>query len=61
MKDVVRCHGCSFFYITYKQQKPYGCKAYGFISKILPAKVVLDSSGTKCAYKKDIKSYNNRK
>ena len=61
MKNTVKCHGCSFFYITYKQSKPYGCKAYGFISKTLPAKVVFDSSGIKCAYKKDIKSYNNRK
>ena len=43
MMNTVKCHGCSFFYITYKQLKPYGCKAYGFISKTLPAKVVFDS------------------
>ena len=45
MNNSIKCHGCYFFYITYKQSKPYGCKAYGFISKILPAKVVFDSSG----------------
>ena len=61
MKDFIKCHGCIFFYVTYKQQKPYGCKAYGFISKNLPSKVVLNTSGIKCAYKKEIKSYNNRK
>ena len=61
MNDIVKCYGCSFFYVTYQQQKPYGCKAYGFISKTLPSKVVLDSSGIKCAYRNDIKSYKNRK
>ena len=60
MNNSIKCHGCYFFYITYKQSKPYGCKAYGFISKILPAKVVFDSSGKKCAYKKNIKGYNDR-
>ena len=54
MKELVKCHGCRHFFITYKQSKPYGCKAYGFISKNLPSKVVFDSSGIKCAYKKVI-------
>ena len=33
---------------------------YGFISKILPSKVVFDASGIKCAYKKAIKVYNRK-
>ena len=60
MKNTVKCHGCSFFYITYKQLKPYGCKAYGFISRLLPSKVVFDASGIKCAYKSLIKDYNRK-
>ena len=60
MNNVLKCHGCRYFYVTYKQSKPYGCKAYGFISKILPSKVVFDSSGIKCAYKKVIKGYNRK-
>ena len=55
MEEIIKCHGCSYFFITYKQSKPYGCKAYGFISRILPSKVVFESSGIKCAYKKEIK------
>ena len=55
MNNVLKCHGCRYFYVTYKQSKPYGCKAYGFISKILPSKVVFDASGIKCAYKRVIK------
>ena len=60
MNNVLKCHGCRYFYVTYKQSKPYGCKAYGFISKILPSKVVFDTSGIKCAYKKVIKDYNGK-
>ena len=60
MNNVLKCHGCRYFYVTYKQSKPYGCKAYGFISKILPSKVVFDASGIKCAYKKLIKDYNRK-
>ena len=51
-QDRVICYGCSFFFVTYKQSKPYGCKAYGFISKNMPSNVVFNSSGIKCAYKK---------
>ena len=58
MNKIFTCHGCKNFYITYKQTKPYGCKAYGFISRILPSKVVFETSGIKCAYKKNIKGYN---
>ncbi|MAH89565.1 MAG: hypothetical protein CMJ06_05980 [Pelagibacterales bacterium] len=58
MNKGVSCHGCKNFYITYKQYRPYGCKAYGFISKILPSKVVFNSSGIECAYKNDITGYN---
>ena len=48
----IKCHGCKHFFITYRQHKPYGCRAYGFISKNIPSMVVFQSSGMKCAYKK---------
>ena len=48
----IKCHGCTHFYITYKKTKPYGCKAYGFISRNIPARVVFESSGINCAYRK---------
>ena len=34
MNNELKCHGCRYFYVTYKQSKPYGCKAYGFISRL---------------------------
>ena len=55
MNTEKKCHGCKFFYVTYKQSKPYGCRAYGFISRTLPSKIVFVSSGIECAYKKRIK------
>lgn len=49
----IKCHGCYFFYITYKKTRPYGCKAYGFISKKIPSRLVFETSGINCAYRKD--------
>lgn len=48
----IKCHGCYFFYVTYKPSRPYGCRAYGFISKKLPSKLVFETSGINCAYKR---------
>ena len=50
-KNFVKCHGCKFFFVTHRQNKPYGSKAYGFISKNIPSFVVFRASGIKCAYK----------
>ena len=50
--NFVKCHDCAYFFVTHRAQKPYGCKAYGFISKYIPSLVVFQTSGIKCAYKK---------
>jgi len=42
------CTRCANFYLTYDYNKPYGCKAMGFKSKMSPAKLVLTSSGMEC-------------
>ena len=59
-KNFVKCHGCEYFFITYRPNRPYGCKAYGFISKNIPSMVVFQTSGIKCAYKKAIKGYDRK-
>ena len=59
-KNFVKCHGCKYFFITYRPHKPYGCKAYGFISKNIPSLVVFQTSGIKCAYKKLKTIYNGK-
>ena len=50
-KNILKtCNGCVFYYITHIQQRPYGCKKFGFLSKNLPYLEVKQSSGTECAY-----------
>ena len=43
------CHNCQHFYITYKNKFPYGCKAFGVISKKIPYLEVKNISGINCA------------
>ena len=58
-KKLVVCNGCQYFYVTYKKQRPWGCKKFGFISKILPSLEVSMTTGMECAYR--IKSnFKNR-
>ena len=59
MKKVV-CHGCKFFYITHRLERPWGCKRFGFISKILPYQEVYSTTGMECAYRKQISRKNKK-
>ncbi len=43
------CNNCIHFYITYKSKFPYGCRAFGVISKKTPYLEVKKLSGTDCA------------
>jgi hypothetical protein len=44
----VRCHSCIHFYITHDRSFPYGCRAIGFKSRVIPSREVLSSSGMEC-------------
>ncbi|MDA0762994.1 MAG: hypothetical protein O3A39_01035 [Proteobacteria bacterium] len=55
----IRCHGCIYFYITFKKERPWGCKKFGFISKFMPSSEVYNTTGTECAYRID-KNLNNK-
>ena len=57
-KDLI-CGGCKHFFVTYDMHKPWGCHHFGFKSKKLPAMLVIETSGTKCAYRKEI-TYKGR-
>ena len=43
------CHNCAHLYITHKPSFPYGCRAFGIISKKVPYLEVKNISGTDCA------------
>ena len=53
LNNKIRCHGCINFYITYKKERPWGCKKFGFISKFMPSSEVFNTTGTECAYRSD--------
>ena len=56
------CNNCSHFYITYKNSFPYGCRAFGVISKKTPYLEIKNISGTDCALfskkRKSVKIFN---
>lgn len=47
------CYRCQFFYVTWDDQHPNGCRALGFKTKRLPSMVVFQSSGNPCEYFKE--------
>lgn len=42
------CLKCKFYYVTWDQTAPHGCRAYGFKSKEMPSIVVLNASREEC-------------
>ncbi|HBL24486.1 MAG TPA: uracil-DNA glycosylase [Deltaproteobacteria bacterium] len=42
------CFSCIHFHITHDKGFPYGCKAMGFKSRLIPSREVLLSSGIEC-------------
>ena len=56
------CNNCQHFYITHKKNFPYGCRAFGIISKKIPYLEILSISGTNCAlFSKKNKNVNVKK
>ena len=56
------CNNCQHFYITHKRNFPYGCRAFGVISKKTPYLEIKNISGTDCALfskkRKSVKIFN---
>jgi len=46
--DTIDCFTCKYFFITWKKNFPYGCKALGFKSKGMPSGEVFKASAIKC-------------
>ena len=44
----IDCFKCQHFRVTWDQNNPRGCNAYGFKTKQLPSTVVKQSSGMEC-------------
>ncbi|MFK2821651.1 uracil-DNA glycosylase [Arcobacter sp. YIC-80] len=50
MEKRIICQKCIYYYVTWEQNSPHGCKAYGFKSKIIPSIIVKNSSGSICSF-----------
>ncbi|MCA1026413.1 uracil-DNA glycosylase [Cytobacillus kochii] len=44
----VSCVKCKYFYVTWDQRFPRGCKAFGFKTKKWPSMEVHTASGQSC-------------
>ncbi|HCV89371.1 MAG TPA: uracil-DNA glycosylase [Alphaproteobacteria bacterium] len=44
------CFECRHHFITHEQQRPYGCRRFGFKAPFLPSQIVFRETGMKCAY-----------
>lgn len=57
----INCFKCKYFYITYQETFPYGCKLMAFKSKVLPSKEVLSASGEECkGFESKVLKYSNQ-
>lgn len=48
MQQKVNCKKCQYYFVTWEQHQPHGCKAYGFKTKMVPSVVVKNSSKMEC-------------
>ncbi len=46
----IDCFSCRFFFITYEQQFPYGCRAARFKSRRMPSREMFAGSGMDCQF-----------
>ncbi|MCT4583745.1 MAG: uracil-DNA glycosylase [Peptostreptococcaceae bacterium] len=44
----INCYKCIYFYTTWDEKNPRGCKYFGFKSKMMPSLVVFKSSNNEC-------------
>ncbi|MBN1381713.1 MAG: uracil-DNA glycosylase [Deltaproteobacteria bacterium] len=47
-RTLISCYTCRHFYITYDPKFPYGCRAAGFKSRVMPSQEMINSSGLEC-------------
>ena len=44
----IDCHKCKYYYVTWDERFPHGCRAMKFKGKALPSTTVLSSSNMPC-------------
>ncbi|HCW84870.1 MAG TPA: hypothetical protein DHC76_12790 [Rhodobacteraceae bacterium] len=49
-KPRVMCGDCQYLRLTYEPRHPWSCSRFGFKSREIPARLVLNETGMECAY-----------
>jgi len=45
----IDCHRCNHYFVTWDEQRPHGCRAMGFKSRVFPSTLVRScSDGMAC-------------
>lgn len=44
----INCIHCVYYEVTWEQDNPRGCTMFGFKSKQMPSKVVMETTGKPC-------------
>lgn len=44
------CGDCQYLRLTYEPRHPWSCSRFGFKSREIPARLVLNETGMECAY-----------
>lgn len=47
-EKLINCFSCSYFYVTYDVNFPYGCRGAGFRSRSMPSREMYVNSGVNC-------------
>ncbi|RUM66598.1 MAG: uracil-DNA glycosylase [Sulfurimonas sp.] len=47
--QTLNCKRCRHYFVTWQNNQPHGCRAYGFRSLQIPSVVVQHSSGMPCS------------
>jgi hypothetical protein len=46
----INCLRCAYYFVTWEEGRPHGCRAYGFKSPQIPSQVVRRTSGSDCQF-----------
>jgi hypothetical protein len=60
-KTEINCFNCIYFFVTWDDKFPRGCRAMDFKTKKIPSMLVQESSGMECTYFKAKKNSTRSK
>lgn len=47
-EEYINCYNCAYFFVTWDEKFPKGCRIMGFKSREMPSYLVYKASGSRC-------------